>query len=277
MQRSWTGAVALAAVLLAAPGACLAQAPAKGKAAVVDPARLGGKPNLNGVWRTMDGADWGLEPHDAQAPPAVSEKLGALGAAPAGLGVVDGGKIPYLPAALEQREKNRKSAPTGDPQAACYLPGIPRATYVDHPFQIVQGSGGDLYMAYEYAEANRTIYMKTVKVPQIDTWMGTSYGAWEGDTLKVVTLSQNGMTWLDRAGDYLSPNATVTERFTPKDRDHILYSVRIEDPSLYSRPWTISMILYRNIDPKAQLLDFRCVPFTDALLLSDVLPKKAAR
>jgi hypothetical protein len=107
--------------------------------------------------------------------------------------------------------------------------------------------------------------------------MGTSYGAWEGDTLKVVTLSQNGSTWLDRVGDYLSPNATVTERFKLKDPDHILYSVRIEDPTVYSRPWTISMILYRNVDPKAQLLDFRCVPFTDALLYGDILPKKAAK
>jgi hypothetical protein len=119
--------------------------------------------------------------------------------------------------------------------------------------------------------------MKPAEVPPIDTWMGTSYGAWEGDTLKVVTLSQNGMTWLDRAGNYLAPTSTVTERFTPKDKDHILYTVRIEDPAIYSKPWTMSMTLYRNTDPKAQLLDFRCVPFADLLLYGDLLTNKPAK
>jgi hypothetical protein len=239
------------------------------------PERIEGKPNLNGIWQALGTAHWDLEPHESQSAPAAAEKLGAIGAIPAGLGAVEGGEIPYLPEARKQRDANRASAPGKDPEAACYLPGIPRATYMNHPFQIVQSGAGDLLFVYEYAAANRVVQMKDVEVPPIDTWMGTSYGSWEGDTLKVVTLAQNGMTWLDRAGNYLSPTATVTERFTPKGADHILYEVTIEDPSVYSKPWKISMPLYRRIEPNAQLMDFRCVPFSEMLLYGDLLQNKA--
>jgi hypothetical protein len=279
MERIWKCAAALAGVLLVAQGGALAAEPAhhSAKSGAASPALLGGKPNLNGVWQVMNTADWNLEPHDAAQAPAAAEQLGALGAVPPGLGVVEGGKIPYLPAAVGQRDANMKSAPKGDPEAACYLPGIPRATYIDHPFQIFQAANGDMLFAYEYAAANRTIYMKKVEVPAIDTWMGTSYGSWEGKTLKVVTLAQNGMTWLDRVGNYIGPNATVTERFTLKDADHISYEVTIDDPSEFSKPWKISMVLYRHTEPHAQLLDFRCVPFADLLIYGDLLQNKPAK
>ena len=265
MNRIGTFAAITAAILFV--GASAAQAK--------DPARIGGHPNLNGVWQVMNGANWNLEPHDASAAPAAQEKLGAIGAIPGGLGVVEGGTIPYLPDGLAQRDKNRASAPVGDPEAACYLPGIPRATYMDHPFQIIQSGGDDMLIAYEYASANRVVYMKPVEVPPIDTWMGTSYGSWEGNTLKVVTLSQNGMTWMDRAGNYLTETGSVTERFTPIDADHIAYTATIADPAVYSKPWKISMTLYRHVEPHAQLLDFRCVPFADQLVYGDLMPKDA--
>ncbi|MDB5685160.1 MAG: hypothetical protein JWM75_2858 [Sphingomonas bacterium] len=258
---------AAAAIFVMGAGAAVAQ----------QPARLGGKPNLNGIWQAVNGANWDLEPHSPQVAPAAQDKIGAIGAIPGGLGVVEGGAIPYQPAALEQREKNRKSAPGADPEAACYLPGIPRATYMNHPFQIVQGDKGDMLVAYEYAAANRAILMKEVEVPPIDTWMGTSYGSWEGDTLKVVTLAQNGMTWLDRSGNYLSPTATVTERFKPNGPNHLLYEVTIEDPSIYSKPWKISMPLYRRIEPNAQIVEFRCVPFAEELLYGDLKPGNTAK
>jgi hypothetical protein len=222
----------------------------------------------------MNSANWNLEPHNAAEAPVASDKLGAIGAIHGGLGVVEGGQIPYLPQALEQRDKNRKSAPTGDPEAACYQPGIPRATYMDHAFQIVQGEKDDILFVYEYADAQRVIEMKPVEVPPIDTWMGTSYGQWDGNTLKVVTLSQNGMTWMDRAGDYLSPNATVTERFTMKDHDHLDYEVTIDDPTVFTKPWKMSMPLYRRVERNAQILDFRCVPFADLLVYGDLLENK---
>ena len=203
--------------------------------------------------------------------------------------MIEGGTIPYKPEALERLNQHKANLVTHDPEAACYLPGIPRATYMPYPFQIVQGGNDDILMVYEYANANRVIEMRDVDIPPIDTWMGTSYGRWDGDTLEIVTLSQgpgevklpggvmepNGVTWLDRAGNYLSPTATVTERFTRMGDNHIQYSATIEDPELYTRPWTITMPLYRRMEPNAQLLEFRCVPFSEMLLYGDLLEEGA--
>lgn len=189
--------------------------------------RIGDRPNLNGLWQVMNRANWNIEPHSAAPNPVADRLVGATGAIPAGLGVVDGGRVPYKDEAMERLEQNRENLIRWDPEAACYLPGIPRATYMDHPFQIIQGAGDDILMVYEYASANRVINMEEVAIPPIDTWMGTSYGHWDGDTLEVVTLAQGpgdvklpggemiaGVTWLDRAGNYLANTATVTERFT---------------------------------------------------------------
>jgi hypothetical protein len=279
--------------ILAATAAALmtvAAGPAFAQAATQQPARIDNKPNLNGIWQAVNTANWNLEPHAAGPNPVADRQVGATGAIPAGLGVIEGGTIPYKPEALERLGQHRQHLINYDPEAACYLPGIPRATYLPYPFQIVQGGGDDMLMVYEYANANRVIEMRDVEVPPIDTWMGTSFGKWEGDTLVVVTLSQgpgevklpggvmepNGVTWLDRAGNYLSPHATVTERFTKVGDNHIQYSATIEDPELYTRPWTISMPLYRRMEPNAQLLEFRCVPFSEQLLYGDLLEEGTA-
>ena len=279
--------------ILAATAAALmtvAAGPAFAQAGVQQPARIDSKPNLNGIWQAVNTANWNLEPHAAAPNPVADRQIGATGAIPAGLGVVEGGTIPYKPEALERLNQHRQHLITYDPEAACYLPGIPRATYLPYPFQIVQGGNDDMLMVYEYANANRVIEMRDVEIPPIDTWMGTSYGKWDGDTLVVVTLSQgpgevklpggvmepNGVTWLDRSGNYLSPTATVTERFTKMGDNHIQYSATIEDPELYTRPWTISMPLYRRMEPNAHLLEFRCVPFSEQLLYGDLLEEGSA-
>jgi hypothetical protein len=289
MERFWRVAVGAAAVLAFASSGALAKSSSRhshkststsAKTASVSSgsmARLGGKPNLNGIWEAMNTANWDLEPHDAQQAPVAPDQLGAIGAVPPGRGVVDGGTIPYLPAALEQRESNRKSAPKADPEAACYLPGIPRATYMEHPFQIIQADKGDMLMAYQYDSANRTIYMGPNGEPPIDTWMGTSYGHWEGDTLVVTTLGQNGMTWLDRKGDFIAEGGKVVERFSKIDNDHIRYEATVDDPMTFSKPWKMSMVLYRRVEPNAELLDFRCVPFADLLVYGDLLQNKDAK
>jgi hypothetical protein len=270
--KRFSTAVAAAALIALGSGAVQAQD------------RIDGHPNINGVWQAMNSANWNLEPHSAASNPVADRLLGAIGAIPAGLGVVDGGEIPYLPEARERLERNRTNAIRNDPEAACYLPGIPRATYMPHPFQIIQGNADDILMAYEYASANRVVHIGEVGIPPIDTWMGTSYGTWEGDTLVVTTLAlgpglvklpagemEEGVTWLDRAGNYLTNHATVTERFTPRGADHMDYVVTIEDPTIYSRPWTIRMPLYRHVEQNAQLLEFKCVPFSEQLLYGDLI------
>jgi hypothetical protein len=272
------GKLTVAALLIAGTSVMAQQASAKtaakapARASTSGPATIGGHPNINGVWQAMSGADFGLEPHSAQTSPGPQSEreLGAIAAIPASLGVVEGGVIPYLPEAKKQRDANMAAGPMKDPEANCYLPGIPRATYVTNmPFQIIQG-GGDILMAYEYDSANRVIAMGPVGIPPIDTWMGTSYGHWEGNTLVVTTLAQNGETWLDRTGNYLTNAATVTERFTLKDHDHMNYQVEIQDPSVFSKPWKISMPLYRRVEPNAQILEFKCVPFAEMHLYGDL-------
>jgi hypothetical protein len=236
------------------------------------PARISGKPNLNGVWQSLNTAYWNLEAHSAEAPPGSKDfwQLGAIAAIPAGRSVVRGGTIPYLPDALKKRNENRANWPAADPEAKCYMLGIPRATYHNFPFQIFQGDG-DLLMVYPFAAANRIIYMKDHSELPVDSWMGKSNGAWEGDILVVTTMWQNDQTWLDRAGNHHSNKLTVTERFTLLGPNHIWYEATLDDPLTYSRPWTIEMPLYRAIEENAQLLEHKCVPFTDMLLYHDLL------
>jgi hypothetical protein len=238
------------------------------------PARIAGQPNLNGIWQAMNSANWNLEAHSAEK---LDEfwALGSLAAIPAGMSVIEGdGKIPYKPEALAQRDENRAGWPKSDPETSCYLPGIPRATYMPFPFQIVQG-GRDILFVYTYASANRLVNMGEPIEPPVDTWMGQSNGRWDGDTLVVETTGFNDRTWFDRAGNYHTNALKVTERFTPVGESHLQYSATIEDPNVFARPWTISMPLYRHIEPNAQILEFKCVPFVEELLYKDLeLPEQ---
>jgi len=256
--------MAVAAVILMLPGVVQAQDSER-------PEEINGHPNLNGIWQAMNTANWNLEAHSAEALNQFWE-LGAFGAIPAGRSVITShDEIPYLPEAEKQREKNRANWPGADPAAKCYLPGIPRANYMPFPFQIIQGTG-DILFAYQFHATNRKIHMTDHKAPPVDTWMGRSNGHWEGDTLVVETTGLNGNTWLDRSGNHHSSEMTVTERFTLIDDSHMQYEATIEDPKTFSEPWTIEMILYRNIDPDAQLLEYRCVPFAEPLLYHDIDP-----
>ncbi|MDX1562775.1 MAG: hypothetical protein R3305_07595, partial [Gammaproteobacteria bacterium] len=174
--------------------------------------RLGDRPDLNGLWQALGTANWNLEAHSAEDLPAFPG-LGAIAAIPAGISYVEGGTIPYLPEALAQRDENRAGWPATDPEAKCYMPGIPRATYMPFPFQIVQGNR-DILFAYEFATANRVVNMGEPEQAVVPTWMGTSNGRWEGDTLVVVVTGNNEQAWYDRAGNYRSTSTVVTERFT---------------------------------------------------------------
>ena len=204
-------------------------------------------------------------------------QVGAIGAAPAGQSVVEGGDIPYLPAAAAKKKQNFANRRTLDPEAKCYLPGIPRANYMPYPFQIIQ-TPTEILMAYEYASANRVINMtKTPLEASVDTWMGTANGHWEGDTLVVDNTGFNDQSWFDRAGDYHSDQLQVTERFKLIDSDHMDYEATIEDPQVYTRPWKIDLMLYKRVEKSAQLTEFKCVEFAEQLLYGDVAAKPAAK
>jgi hypothetical protein len=191
--------------------------------------------------------------------------LGAVGSVPGGLGIVDGGEIPYKKEMLAKRRENQEKWLERDPEIKCYLPGVPRATYMPFPFQIFQ-SHSAIFFAYEYAGAVRNIYLKDPGEPPVDSWMGQSVGRWEGETLIVEARGFNDQTWFDRSGNFHSDALKVTERYTRISPDHLQYEATIEDANVFTRPWKIAMPLYRRIEPNMQLMEFKCVEFVEELM-----------
>jgi hypothetical protein len=229
-----------------------------------------GKPNFTGLWQALGTADWDIRDHSAHAGPFF--QLGATGAEPAGQGIVEGGEIPYTPAAAEQQKQNNQNRMKLDPEIKCYMPGIPRANYMPFPFQVVE-SQRDIAFAYEYATSNRVVNMGKFQQESVDTWMGTSNGHWQGDTLVVDVSGLNGNSWYDRAGNFQTENTHVVERFTMPDADHINYEATIEDKTIYTRPWKIHTVFYRRKEPNAQLNEFKCVEYAEELIYGDLKKK----
>ena len=222
-----------------------------------------GKPNLNGIWEAMNTANWDLQAHGAA--PGPIDSLAADFAIPPGPGVVEGNEIPYLPNMLEKKKQNLAQRFSADPEIKCYLPGVPRATYMPYPFQIIQGQK-NIMIAYEYASAVRNIDMGKPGPAPVDSWMGWNVGHWEGDSLVVDVTGLNDKSWLDRAGNFHSDALHVTERYTPRGADILMYEATIEDPKVFSHPWKISMPLYRHVEKNAQLMEFKCVEFAEELI-----------
>ena len=252
---NWLTAAALLALVACAP------APDAPPPAEPDPApqtdtlprMADGRPDLRGIWQTMNSAVWNLEDHSAE--------LGV----PAGESVVVEGSIPYLDAALPQRQRNYENRSTDDPEANCYMVGVPRITYMPYPFQIMQ-TPDQVTMLYEYVHVFRNIRIDSEHPPgPIQWWMGDSRGHWDGDTLVVDVIHLTDRTWLDRSGNYHSSNLHVVERYTPMGPDHIWYEATLEDPEVYSQPWTIAMPLYRRKEANTQILEYECYAYTEAL------------
>ena len=277
--RGWTGVIV--AIVVAAGIGCQSGGRIAGDAA--RPARTAdGKPDFSGIWQANNEAYWDLQAHSARAgmvtqpgvysyeyaqvaaAPVVA--LGAAAGVPASLGVVEGdGEIPYKPEAAAMRKENGQHWIDRDPELKCYLPGTPRAMYMPYPFQIVQG-GKQIQLAFAFSNASRTIHFDKVTGPPVDTYMGHSVARWEGDALVVDVTDFNGRNWLDRAGNFHSDKLHLVERYTLQTPDVIRYEVTIEDPDVFTRPWRISMPIYRRMEPHMQLLEYRCVEFAEEFL-----------
>jgi hypothetical protein len=230
-------------------------------------------PDLNGLWQSLNEGNWDIQAHAAQPGPP---QFGALFAEPAGAGIVEGNDLPYQSWALAKKKENfanrlvRVKADDVrmeplDPEAKCYLPGVPRAAYMPFPFQIIQGNN-KVIIAYEFAGASRIIYLDKTDPAPTDSYMGWSLGHWDGDTLVVDVTGLNDKTWFDRAGNFHSDAMHVIERYTPVSSDVLQYEATIDDPKVFTRPWKMSFPLYRRLDKNAQFLEFKCVPFSEELL-----------
>jgi len=272
-------AAAVAGAVLSQAARAVAQAPA---AAYRAPRTPDGKPSLSGIWQAMNEANWDIEAHGT-GPSPYPELLGALYAQPAAQGVVEGGPLPYTPEALAKKKENfakRLTRPTsrelnettGDPEAKCYMPGVPRATYMPLPFQIVQ-TPQQILIAYEFANATREIHIGRKPEAPAESWMGWSIGRWEGETLVVDVTDQIDRTWFDRAGNFHSNALHVIERYTPTSADHLMYEATIEDPKVFTRPWKMSMPLYRRVEKNALFIDFKCVEYAQEFMYGHLLSK----
>ena len=251
-NRYTRAAVAAAALVAIAASSAAAQA---ANTPFSPPRTPDGKPDLQGVWQSLNAAHWDLEDHSARA---LSPEASPADGMPAGVGVVDG-PIPYKPEALKKRQDNAANRRTLDPLHKCYLPGVPRIMYMPFAFQIFQKPTA-VSIAFEYVHAFRTIFMDGSRHPEghIDWWMGDSRGRWEGDTLVVDVTHHTEETWFDRAGNYHSDALHLVERYTLIGRDHLNYEVTVEDPKVFSRPWTIHMVMYRRKEASPQLLEYEC-------------------
>jgi hypothetical protein len=239
------------------------QTPAPAAPAYRAPRTADGKPNLTGIWQAMNSANWDIQAHPAKAGPVVA--LAAAFSIAPGPGVVDGNEIPYKPEALAKKKENGDNWLTRDPEIKCYMPGIPRATYMPYPFQIVQ-SANTVLMAYEFASASRVIRMNSKEKSPAPAWMGWNIGHWEGETLVIDVTDQMEDTWFDRAGNFHSDALHVVERYTAVDKNTLNYEVTLEDPNVFTRPWKMSMLLYRHLEKNAQLMEYKCVPFAEELM-----------
>jgi len=228
------------------------------------PRTADGNPDFGGIWQTIGSAHYNIEPHAADFPPLAM--LGAAGAIPGGLGVIEGETIPYTPAAREKQQTNKKDWLTLDPVAKCFMPGIPRANYMPFPFQIVQSSE-HIVMAYEFASASRLVYLNRpdFEAP-VFSWMGHGRGHFEGDSLVIDVTDQVPDTWFDHAGNHHTDALQVTERYTHLGPNILMYEATLTDPNVYTRPWTIRLPLYRRLDTNMQLLEFKCVEFAEEMM-----------
>jgi hypothetical protein len=278
------GAAALAVVLW------LQASPGEGQtAAYRAPRTADGRPDLNGIWQVVNTANYDIQTHGARpalalipAPPQAGapglvpatptalpapavRPFGAVGGVPGGEGVVDGNEIPYQGWAAAKKKENQEHWLERDPEIKCYMPGVPRATYMPYPFQILQ-STNKILIAYEFGGTTRTIHLDKVGNSPGPTWMGWSRGRWEGDTLVVEVTDFNDQTWFDRSGNFHSDALKVVERYTLVSPYHLRYDVTIEDPKVFTRPWKMSMPIYRRFERGMEISEYKCVEFVEELM-----------
>jgi len=211
-----------------------------------------GQPDLQGIWQAVNTAVWNIQDHSA-----------SLGV-PAGQGIVDGNEIPYRQEALAKRLENYRNRTTDDPERKCYMVGTPRILYMPYPFQIVQ-TRNQIAIISEYVHTVRSIRLAGQHpAGSVQWWMGDSRARWEGETLVVDVTNFTDQTWFDRSGNYHSDALHVVERYTRIGPDHIQYEATLEDPKTFTRPWKISMPLYRRVERNAQLLEYECQAYLEA-------------
>jgi hypothetical protein len=239
-------AIAVAALSFAA------SAQSSGRSSPFVPARLadGKTPDFRGIWQARGTAYVNIEGHAGEKGVPASASI-----------IVDppDGKIPYKPEALARRNENYRARATADPSVKCYQAGVPRATYLATPLQILQ-SPGNFAIVYQENHAFRVFQPDSrPHFDNTDWWMGDTRYRWEGDTLVADVAALTDQLWFDHAGNYHSTGVHVVERYRLSGPDTLEYEARIEDPAVYSRPWTLRTELHRVTERNARIIEDECL------------------
>jgi hypothetical protein len=235
--------------------ASMAVAASAQQATAALPRTADGKPDFQGLWSAQSSPTQAIEEHGA-----------SYGSRPGKSVVVDppDGRIPYQPAALAERDRRRRPENNyDDPDTHCFPPGVPRQMYdMQLPIHILQPAGtpGYVVMLFEIAHTSRIV--PTDGRPHardgIRVWNGDSVGRWEGDTLVIDTVNNNGKNWLAQYGDFIGAGTHIVERLKMTDANTIDYRATIEDPALFTRPWTIAFALARSEEKGMEILEAAC-------------------
>ena len=250
---------------------------AQEKATAFNPPRTAdGRPDFRGYWRHGTEAKEDLEvPWDNRARVGAGRE-GQRDAGPGKSLIVDpsDGKLPLQPWAEAQKRENEASYI--DQNTLCFLSGVPRFMYESGAYQILQAAGSITILSEE-AHAFRVIAMdgRPRIAKNIRLWLGDARGRWEGNTLVVETTNQSGRAFLDRRGTFYTDAATVTERFTMLDQNTIAYGATVDDPLVYTRPFTIAFMLTRHTTKDFEMLEDACFEGSkDAEMLYSIGLKK---
>ena len=216
------------------------------------PARLedGKTPDFRGIWQARGTAYVNIEGHAGEKGQPKSASI-----------VVDpsDGKIPYKAEALARRDENYRARATADPSVKCYQAGVPRATYLATPLQVLQ-SPGNFAIVYQENHAFRVFHPDTrPHFDNADWWMGDTRYRWDGDTLIADVAALTDQLWFDQAGNYHTTGVHIVERYRMTGPDTLEYEARIEDPAVYTRPWTLRTLLHRVTERGARIIEDECL------------------
>jgi hypothetical protein len=212
------------------------------------PRTADGQPDMQGIWRGQGGGVENIEEHAGN---------GDVNAGPTWVVDTSDGKVPYQVWAVQQRKENFTNYI--DPNVPCFSSGVPRMLYTPGDITIAQTRDA-FVITHSRSHSFRVIPLGSQ--PRINSsvrlWLGTSRGHWEGNTLVVDVTNQNGRTWLDQAANFFSEAVHVVERFTLVDAHTIHYEARIDDPTVYTRPWTMVFAIRRVTDPRYEVFEEAC-------------------
>jgi hypothetical protein len=221
------------------------------------PRASNGKPDLSGVWQA------------AYAPPGENERLFGVFK-----NIVPGDDprmfskyfldilADFKPEESQMRPEAaalfRQHSNLESPSTRCVPQGIPRGDLDNYlPFKIIQ-TRGVIALLYEESNTYRQIYTDGRKLPDDPqpTWMGYSVGHWEGDTLVVDSAGFNDQGWLDASGHPQSDELRIRERFQRRDFGHMDLELTIDDPKMYTKPFTIKAT--EVLLPDSDVLEYVC-------------------